>query len=111
MILPINAGKYRHRITIEQREITKNAVGEKTETWTRQYDVWCDIEQSGISDAIENSRISQTGSYSIKLRYRSDLTYENRVNYDGAILEIQELMTDPLKIEITLICINRRENE
>ena len=75
----LSAGKLRHRIDIEQRGATQDAVGQPVESWTLVAAVWADIRHQSGAEAIKAS---------IRIRQRSGLNAGMRVKHGSVIYNI-----------------------
>ena len=103
-----NAGKRRHRITLESPTITQSTTnGEKTTTWESEAEVWAAIEPvagSGRETLIAKS-FNATTSHRITILYRGDIRNTWRVRFGSRTFGIDGIITpDEIKDSQILYC-------
>lgn len=90
------AGRARHRITIERRNITRNAIGENVEDWVTHAQCWAIVNQTRAREAWKYGADQFVNSYptSFEIRYRSDITTEMRISWLDRTFRIESVV-DP----------------
>lgn len=93
----IPAGNLRHRVSIQQKQISQNPVsGELTETWA---DVWTNVpaavEPLSAREFIAAQSFQSEVSTRITIRYRAGITAAMRILHNGRIFNIQGVLADP----------------
>lgn len=103
----MQAGRLRHRVTIQQPGVTQNEYNEEVVTWSTFATVWADITAlSGqerliaLADQVQSSMIQN-----VRIRYRSGVTVKMRLSLGSRILDI-ETVEDPdgRKRQLLLAC-------
>lgn len=104
------AGKYRDRVTFERDTATEaNDIGELLPNWTAFASCVPAIVKFKNGVETENSNATgATAGYSIEVRYRNDLRADDRINWDGKILNI-ESFGDPFADRKRLIITAREK--
>ena len=93
----LNAGRLNRRVTITSRSSTQDAAGPQVETWADVTTVWGDIKAPAGAAAAERlgaDRETSTAAYSIRIRYRTDITDAMRVEYGTIVYKIQAVLPD-----------------
>lgn len=87
----LKAGDLDRRITIEQRSVSQDATyGTATLAWTTLATVWAqvrDVLPSRSEQVADNVSLARRPSR-IRIRYRSDITSDMRIDYGGRKLRI-----------------------
>lgn len=94
----LKAGELRHRITIQNRVLTKNSSGEDIEEWVDLYvDVPAAVKPLSVSQFIAASAVQSKIKGRFVVRFAPDLdnTIKQRVIEDGVIYEIEGWLPDP----------------
>lgn len=82
------AGKYKHRVEIQQNTPTKNALNEDVPNWVLYKKVWANVR---FETGAEFNRANREGTElkaSVRMRQRSDITNTMRIIYKGLVLNI-----------------------
>ena len=87
----MNAGELNRRIVIQQKNITRLASGAESSSWLTKANSWAKVIQKKQDEAIENESFIQASQLLFKIRYRSDLNTEMRIQYNGSYYEIQSI--------------------
>lgn len=101
----MQAGKLRHRVTIEQRTQTFDANGSPTDTWTAFATVWASVEPLSGRELLNAEQIQPVVSHRVRLRYLSGVQPEMRVLHDSRALNIESVINkEERNIELELLC-------
>jgi SPP1 family predicted phage head-tail adaptor len=94
----MRAGELRSRITIQQKNVTQNSLGEEVITWETLATVWAKVIAMSGAEAMGQGLASATTIYQVTIRGRDDVTSAMRVLYEGLTLEILAVLdsTDPV---------------
>jgi len=84
----LKAGDLRHRITIQQRSTSEDAVGQLLLTWTDVATTWAKVEQLAGRELMTASAERAENTARITIRYRSDLVEKMRILYGAIIYDI-----------------------
>ncbi len=106
--MQLNAGRMNRRITIEQRTDGEDAWGQPLTTWTTVATVWADVRAASGSAAAERiaaDRETSVAGYSMRIRWRTDITAGMRVSIGGTRYAIVDVIEDVAGREyIDLVC-------
>jgi SPP1 family predicted phage head-tail adaptor len=81
-------------ITIQQRTILGDALGQPAETWTTLADLWGEIRHpSGVQQIKAGAEVS-TVRASIKVHQRADITAAMRVLHGSTVYDIKAVLPD-----------------
>lgn len=89
----MRAGRLRHRVIIEQRTYTTNAMGETVWSWSALDTVWASIEPNTGRRYYEAKQANSEVEGTIVMRYRSDMEPTMRVKYDSRIFQILAVLS------------------
>jgi len=101
----MEAGKLRHRVTIQQATATRDTIGVPEDTWSTLATVWAAVEPLTGREFVEAFRTNAELTHRVRIRYRSDVTAKMRVlessrHYDiVAVLDVKGEMR-----ELHLMC-------
>lgn len=77
----MRAGLLKHRVTIKTPTRVADGMGGFTVTWTDVATVWAAIWPLKGQEKIESMKLEHEITHRIRMRYRSDVTYEDRLLY------------------------------
>ena len=101
----MNAGKLRHKITIESKTNSQDAYGAMVETWSAAVTAWASIEQVSGQEYFEQGKVMGEVTTKITLRYQSGITTLMRVVWGSKIYGIVSIgNTEERNKEIMLLC-------
>jgi len=89
----MEAGRLRHRITIQSRQLIDNSILEKVEQWSDYVTVWASVEPVTGNQFYAAKQLTSGVDGKIIMRYRDGILPTMRVLYDGRILTIVSLLT------------------
>lgn len=84
----IEAGKLRHRLTIQQFSVAKNSYGEDIKTWTDYHSCWGSVEPLIGREFWDSQQIVPEVETRMRIRYKSGIGPTMRISYDDRIFEI-----------------------
>jgi SPP1 family predicted phage head-tail adaptor len=84
----MQAGNLRHRITIQQRSTSEDALGQQVLAWTDVATIWCRVEQLSGRELMTASAERAENTARITVRYRADLVEKMRILYGATIYDI-----------------------
>ena len=82
------AANLTHRVLIEQRGATVDAIGQPVETWSEVITVWANVKFLRGLESIKANQDTATIQASIRTRKRSGITPAMRATYAGVIYNI-----------------------
>lgn len=101
----MDAGTLRERVTIQQKTVTRNAIGEEQESaWTTVATVWASYRPIKVSEMVAGAQLTANFEAVFRIRNRSDIDEEMRLIWRGVTFEIAAppLIVDQKKREIDL---------
>ena len=84
-----DVGKLNRRITIEQATETADAYGEPIKTWAELVSLWANVWPVSNTERFASAQIGREVELRMHVHYRSDITEEMRVLFDGHYYDIQ----------------------
>ncbi|WP_434565155.1 phage head closure protein [Thermoanaerobacterium thermosaccharolyticum] len=84
----MNAGKLRHRATIQQLVNIDDGAGGSIETWQDIVTVWAAIEPLRGNERYTAQQVQSTLSHKVTIRYREGIKSQMRLTYKGRIFDI-----------------------
>lgn len=104
----IRAGSYDKSVTIQSYTTAADSVGELIKTWTTlEAGVPARVRYLTGLELIRAQRITSEARITVDLRYRTDVTPRNRLQWLGGIntlLNIHAVIPDELRVEIHCLC-------
>jgi SPP1 family predicted phage head-tail adaptor len=101
----MNAGALRHRVTVKQRTITQNSIGEPVKTWSDYLSANANIEPLRGKEFIEGIASQSQVTHKVRLRYRTGIVPTMRVYFCGRMMEIMYVINvGERNREINLFC-------
>ncbi len=101
----MNAGKLDRRITFQSHIKTTDAYGEQVESWSDTLTVWAFVEQDFTNSTDEETqadKITAIGVTAFSIRYRSGITEQMRINFEGTIYNILAIAEIPRRVGIKI---------
>ena len=105
----MNAGRMRHRVTIQQQVRSATDYGGYEESWVDVATVWARIEPLMGRERWHGDQIESDLTHRVTIRYRSDVTPQMRVLYGSRVLKIISVINSGERDE-TLILLCTEEN-
>jgi len=97
--------KLRHRVIMQQNQPTINAFGEETEHWVDIATVWASVEPLKGREFFAAQKENSETTVRITIRYRSGISPDMRIKFDGKIYEINAIIdVEERHIELQLMC-------
>lgn len=108
----MNAGKLRHRVTIQQKIIGVDAFGGPDETWVDVgVDVPASIEPLQGRELASAQTVNAETTTRIGMRYRSGLIPANRIIFEGKFYNLQSVIDPDLRHRELIIMASEGLNE
>lgn len=101
------AGRLRHRVTIQQASVSQQASGAPVRTWANVATVWAQVRtQSGGEQRNEGAdQVVAALYYAVTIRYRAGLEPTMRVLWGSRVLEVTAIQEpDNRQRSLTLMC-------
>ena len=101
----MRAGGLRQRVTIQDKSASKNTYGEEVITWADFAKVWAAVEPLRGREFLDGKMITAEVSTRIRIRYRSGITPEMRVEFGSIVYDIHSIIhLEEREREIHLMC-------
>jgi len=101
----IRAGELRHRVTIQQKSVTRNTLGEEVVTWQDVATVWADVQPLSGKEYFDAQQVNAEVTVRIRIRYRTGVKPEMRVVFGSRVFDIQAVINvDGRNQELQLMC-------
>ncbi|MDR5612568.1 MAG: phage head closure protein [Arsenophonus sp.] len=105
----MRAGRLRHRVTIQKKEIIRDDLGGEKIIWTDIGDVWAEVKNVRGQDLTIFGNVIKESIIRVWMRYRPDITIDNLIVYKGANtrssrFSIILVIPDPRHSRLELIC-------
>lgn len=106
-------GKLDQRVTIQEPTEVRDASGGFTLTWANigtAPTVWAAVEPSSAGETREGEKATARASYSVRMRYRADITAKIRLSWRGRTLQIEGIPSGSLRSrELILNCVETQD--
>ena len=84
----MSAGKYRRRVTFQQRVNTTDSFGQSSVAWTDLFTLWAAVEPLSGREILAAGAERAEDMYRIVIRYRTGITTQMRIKYGGKVFDI-----------------------
>lgn len=88
----MNAGKLRHRVTIQQLVKTDDGYGGIVEAWQDVATVWAAVEPLRGSERYRAQQVQAELGHKVTMRYRAGIKPQMRLLYNGRVLEVEAVI-------------------
>lgn len=101
----MNAGRLRHRLTLQEPVEARNSYNEVITTWALVAVVWGSVEPLSGREFFDAEHVQSEITHRVRLRYRAGITPEMRVLHEGRDLRIESVIDyRELHSELQLMC-------
>jgi len=112
----VEAGKRRHRVTLQSPAGSRDAVGERVTTWTNVATVWASIEPLGTREQFAAAQAQASTTHKLNIAYGSEIAAIDsawRVLFGSRVfvLDGPPRNIDERNREIELLCTEGLRNE
>lgn len=90
--MAMRAGRMDRRIVIQSVSRVQDASGEPLESWSTLATVWAAVSPIRGNERFVDSQEKAERTTRFRIRYRSDVTADNRISYDGNIYDIEAVI-------------------
>lgn len=106
----MQAGKLRHRLTIEQPVVTRDLDGGQLVTMRPVRTVWASVVPVRMTEAMVAGQVAARGTHKITLRYVETLPPSYQLRMGARIFEITEVQNcDERNRQLDILAIERTE--
>lgn len=94
---PIDAGRMRTQVTFLARTTAQDEAGQPVESWSTVATVFADVRgPSGMAAAERIAANAETSltTYSVRIRYREDITAGMRAQHGSALMNVAQVVQD-----------------
>lgn len=99
------AGRLRERITIEERTVSRDAMGGETPTWATVATVWAEAQPIAGREYVALRQGQSDITIRFRMRYRTGVNTGQRVRWDGRVYDIIEAINVRARDrELELLC-------
>jgi len=88
----MNAGKLRHRVTIQELVRADDGYGGIIETWQDVATVWAAVEPLRGSERYRAQQVQAELSHKVTMRYRAGVKPQMRLLHNGRVLNIEAVI-------------------
>ena len=85
----MESGKLNRRLQIQSMTVTRDSFGAAIETWTTGSTVWGSIDPLSGTETFASEQIITQSTHVVSIRYRGDVTTEERLVYGGWVYDIR----------------------
>ena len=100
----MKAGQLRHRVTLQSRVDTVDALGQPSTSWLDTATLWADVRYlNGLSAIKSGADVSQS-KVSIRVRHTA-VNPGQRLVYGNEVFYIEAILPDGKKTYVDLVCV------
>lgn len=109
--MTLATGKFSERVTLEARSATRAPNGEELLSWAPIATVWARVEPLRGREWFAGGQMQSAVDYRITIRYRSGITREQRIVWQGLPLDVVSVIDVNARREtLELMCISGVRN-
>lgn len=101
----MQAGRLDQRVTIERKTATRAANGEEVVAWSALDTVSAEVKQLRGKEFFAAAQMQGAVDHQVRLRYRSDITRDMRLNWHGQLLDIVGIAELGRREGLEIMCI------
>lgn len=90
----MQAGRLRHRVTLQQGTETLGAAGDVSRTWTDVATVWGEVRPMSGREREIAGQLQSEETHTVRIRYRADVTPQMRLSWGGGTLHVVSVSAD-----------------
>ncbi|WP_154899371.1 phage head closure protein [Serratia ficaria] len=92
----MQAGKLRHRITLQKPAKTQNPeTGSVENVWQDLAQLWAEVSPLSAREFVAAQAMQNAVTTRIKIRYRQDISAKYRILFRGKIYNVEGVLPDP----------------
>lgn len=77
------------RVDLEYPTTTRDSYGGQSKTWTKKATVWAFVDFALEGQEMDTDRVMSRSSLTLRIHYRSDITAQWRIKWDGAYYQVR----------------------
>ena len=89
----MRAGWLRHRVTIQEKVITRDVYGEEDFTWENTRTVWASVEPARGREFLQAQTEQVTYDTTVRMRYGTTITPENRIVWNDQYYDVRSVVS------------------
>lgn len=89
----MRSGWLRHRVTIQEKVVTRDAYGEEDFTWRDTSTVWASVEPMRGREFLQATAEQVTYDTTVRMRYGTAITPENRLTWNGQYYDVRSVVS------------------
>lgn len=103
--------RLRHRVTLQERVVTKNNRGADTIAWADVATVYAEIRSIAGREETANDQVTPTAAHNITIRYRAGITPQHRIKWGERIFGISEVAERDNRMRTLVLTCSELVNE
>lgn len=102
----LNSGKYRHKVMFQKLVESQDSYGEPTDVWEDDFEARVGIFPLTSKEFLEAQTLSNTVTHKVLLRYRTGVTSDMRIIFNGRVFSIigVPINFQERNVELLLMC-------
>ena len=89
----MRAGWLRHRVTIQEKVVTRDAYGEEDFTWANVRTVWASVDPMRGREFLQAQTEQVVYDTIVRMRYGIDVTPENRLMWSNQYYDVRSAIS------------------
>lgn len=100
------AGAINKRVIVEERQVSRSAMGEALEDWVVLGERWVSIEPLTARELFAQQQVQAQVTHRVRMRYWSSVTHTCRLRTGSRVLNIVAVRDiDDRHVELELLCV------
>ena len=102
----MQAGRLRHRVTLQRATESRDSFGQVVKTWADVATVWARVEALSGREYLEAQSLQRQVTTRMTIRWRSDVDAGLRALWRGRVYDIESALADETgRRSLTLMCV------
>lgn len=106
----LRSGSMDRRIELQAKTVTRDDIGEEQETWTTFATVWANVQGLRGKEFFAAAEMQDAVDLRIRIRYRDDVTRDQRIVFEGQSLDIASLVETGRREGLEIMCVSGVRN-
>ena len=104
------SGDMNQRVKLQSKSVSRGSNGEEVVTWVDVATLWAQVQQLRGKEFFAGAQMQDEVDVRVRLRYRTAVTRDQRLLWNGAPLDIVSIIVIGYKEALELLCLSGVRN-
>lgn len=106
----LRSGSLDRRIELQAKAVTRDDIGEEQITWATFATVWANVQGLRGKEFFAAAEMQDSIDFRIRTRYRDDVTRDQRILFEGQLLDIVSIVETGHREGLEIMCMSGVRN-